>query len=356
MKNPNHILFAMLAIIMLFSCKKESYELVTNPEETALETNSVIAILLQRTAMNDGSIDNIIDKANCFTIELPVTVNANNQEVVVTSEDDFNRIEAIFDRFSTDEDILELRYPIQITLNDFTEIIILNEAELFSRANECLGENKADDDIECVDFLYPISASLFDKTTELANRITITDDRQLYEFIDSLDENLVTNLDFPITVTLSDGTETILNNLSNLESFIAAADDECDEDDDYDYNDDDIYTMSEQQFVDVLTVCNLIIEEIHVNDQDLTNSYDQYDFTFHTYGTVDAVLDGAISFGIWSVTSANEDLILHIMMDSLSDLTEDWIVHEIELEDNNTNKIELKNIDDDEVEFLQNCG
>ncbi len=354
MKNPNHILFALLAIIVLFSCKKESYELVEDPEDTGLKTNSVVATLVQRTAMNDGSLDNIIDKANCFTINLPVTVIANNQEIVVSSENDFYSIEAIFDRFSTDEDILEIRYPIIITQNDFTEIVISNESELISRANNCAGENVEDDDIECVDFLYPIRASLFDKTTELANRIFITDDRQLYEFIDSLDENLVTELNFPMTVVLSDGTETILNNLSNLESFIAGVD-ECDEDDDYDYNDDDVYSMSEQKFVDVLTACNLIIDKIHVNDQDLTNSYDQYDFTFHTDGSVDAVLDGVISFGIWSVTSANEDLILHIMIDSLSDLSEDWIVYEIELEDNNTTKIELKNIDDDEVEFLQNC-
>ena len=51
---------------------------------------------MQRVAINDGSVDNILDRANCFTIKYPVTVNANSEDVTVNNEAELNDVEAMF--------------------------------------------------------------------------------------------------------------------------------------------------------------------------------------------------------------------------------------------------------------------
>lgn len=353
MNKPNRVFFIILVFLLLISCRKEAYELVEAPKETSLGINSAVASLLQRTSMNDGSNDNIIDRANCFNIELPVTVRANGQEIIVESESDFDRIETIFDEFNTDEDVLDITFPIEIVLNDFSEVTVANNTELTSLASGCLGENDDDDDIECVDFVYPITASLFNKITELTSKVTITDDKQLYGFVDDFNENIVITMDFPVTMVLPDGLETAINDLIVLESFIEGADNSCDEDDDFDYNDDDVPNISEQEFADLLASCKLLIEEFELNGQDLSSTYNQYIFNFNSDGSISADLNGVISTGTWSASTTNNVQVLSITMDSLTDLNNAWNLNEIETENNGV-KIELKK-NGDEIEFKQDC-
>lgn len=355
MKNPNHVFFILIVFLLFVSCRKESYELVEAPKETTLKANSVAATLIQRTSMNDGSNDNIIDNANCFNIKLPINVRANNQQINISTEADYNLIEAVFDEFSTDVNVLEITFPIIIIRNDFSEAIVRTKAALTDLSSTCLGENIVDEDIECLDFVYPIRASLFNKTTELTNTLTITDDKQLYSLVDDLAKELVITVDFPINVVLSDDTETVINDLDVLEAVIEEANNSCDEDDDFDYNDDDILTIEEQEFVDLLTACNLVIEEFELNEQHLEGNYVQYYFVFNADGSIDANLDGDATQGTWSViTNVNNKLQLSIILDSLTDLNGDWSLHEINPEDSGSS-IELKH-GEYEIAFRQNCG
>jgi len=351
----NQIFSIILVFLMLLSCRKEGYELVEAPLGMNLGANSRVATLMLRTSMNDGSNDNIIDRANCFNVRLPITVDANNQQIIVNSENDFDLIEAIFDEFSNDEDMLEITFPIEVVLIDFSEVRINTQAEFTDLVNSCAGENVDDDDIECIDFLYPINTFIYNKTKESTSRISITDDKQLYNFINGLNDNLVASIDFPIKMVLWDKTETTINNLNVLETVIETADNSCDEDDDFDYNDDDIPVISNGEFSDLLTSCNLEIKEFEVNGQDLETTYDQYVFMFNANGSISAGLNGVASSGLWVITTDNNDNeVLSIVMDSLINFNNDWNLSEIKLEDGKT-IIKLKK-DEDELEFHQNCN
>ena len=158
MKKTLKLLSALMIGLALLntSCRSEENELVESPENETLEANSNVANLLQRTAQNDGSDDNIIDNASCLDIELPVTVIVDGLEITVNTEADLDLIEDIFDEFDDDEDILEILFPITIVLADFTEVTINSFDELEELAEDCAGENEDDDDIECADIQYPI--------------------------------------------------------------------------------------------------------------------------------------------------------------------------------------------------------
>ncbi|PTM07159.1 MAG: hypothetical protein DA407_10750, partial [Bacteroidetes bacterium] len=194
------ILLLFLTGLIFTSCRTEETEFVQAPEDETLAANSSIASLMQRTASNDGSIDNIVDRANCFDLAFPFMIIVNGAQITVTSQEDYAIIECVFEESEDDNDSLEIVFPVTIILADFTEISIANTNELNNYINTCNGENEEDDDIECLDFQYPIIASVFNSNNELLDTINIENDNELYQFIENIGENDIVTIEFPITV------------------------------------------------------------------------------------------------------------------------------------------------------------
>jgi len=76
-------------LLVCFSCQKEKEEFIdeTNDEET-ITLDSILTGMLISASQNNGYIDNIIDGSGCVSIQLPVTVFANDQEVIIEDESD----------------------------------------------------------------------------------------------------------------------------------------------------------------------------------------------------------------------------------------------------------------------------
>ena len=328
MKNTFRVLYFILVFLLVASCRKEGYELIEAPNEKNLEANSSIANLMLRTSMNDGSYDNIIDNANCYNVQLPITVTANGQEITISSVADYDQIETIFDTSNSDQDVLIIQYPITVRGIDYLETQVNSQEVLNALASACNGENVEDDDIECVDFVYPISASVYNKITELTSRAVITTDRELYGFIVGLNDNLIVNVEFPISLTLSDGTVTIINDLIDLESVVEAAKDDCDEDDDYDYNDDD---FTELELDDLLVDCPLLVRQVIRNEVDNTEQYIERLLTFKEDGTVYfSTFTADEIVGTWSTSMSDNGVVLSLEFENFTDFSSEWYVYELE--------------------------
>jgi hypothetical protein len=350
--------FTLLLVASLFaiSCRQEESVLIEGPQDEVLKANSAVASLLQRTAMRDGSEDNIVDNANCLSIEFPFTVIVNGMPVTVTSLEDLDTVEDIFDEFDDDDDTLEITFPITIVLSDFSEVEInsIDEFEIF--ADECEGENEFDDDIECIDISYPITASIFNASNELIDTITITSDEELYQFLENLEDDDIVNVDFPVTLILSDGTEVSVSNLDMLEDIIDDAKDDCDEDDDYDYNDDDCDNCNTEQLTDFLTGCNgWYVKDLQRNDIDLEAQYEGYTFAFMADGTVTADTSTESFPGTWESSGSGNNITVSISFPDLSDFTGEWMLHELE-EDSGEKQVDLRMANDDELEFRSSCN
>lgn len=344
-----------MLLLLSSSCRTEDMESIQAPPEDTLEANSTLATLMQQTAMNDGSNDNIIDNSNCFNIQLPVTVIVNGIEITVTSEDDYNNIEAIFDEFDDDNDNLTINFPVVIILNDFTEITINNYAELFSYSSNCNGENEYDDDIECLDFQYPITASVFNSNSEVIETITITSDNALYSFIDDIDESDLISLNFPITVIISDDTLITINSLNELENTIELYDDYCDEDDDYDYNDDDCDNCTPTELEAILTNCpNWYVDKLERNGNDYDDLYNGYLFNFFTDNTITVEWSGEYAYGTWTTSGSGNNITITINIPDLPYCNNVWDLHEIQNSSGET-KIDLRVGDDDRLRYENNC-
>jgi hypothetical protein len=355
-------IFKKISFLLLFStliftsCRTEETEFIQAPQEETLVANSTIANLMLRTATNDGSFDNIIDRSNCFDVQFPVTVIVNGIEIVVNSEDDLDDIEAIFDEFDEDNDVLNIIFPITIIQADFTTVVINNITELNSYSANCNGENEIDDDIECIDFQYPITASIFNTNSELIDAITITNDNELYNFIEDLDSSTIVTIDFPITVILFDGEQVTINSLTELEIVIDNAKDDCDEDDDNNWGDDDCDNCTADQLTTILTSCsNWTVDKLERNNIDFEDNYSGYIFNFMSDGNLTVETVNWIYPGTWSVSGTANNITVIIDIPNLPPCNNNWILHEISENNLGESKVDLR-LGDDRLRYESDCS
>lgn len=319
--------FLLIVLGLLISgCQKEVTEIIEPSQNDAFNTNSAVSELVKQTSYNDGSEDNIIDGSSCTMLILPVTVKANGIQFTIRSEKDFSRIEKILDRFDDDDDIVEIIFPVTVVLADHTEITINDEDDLEELTEGC-ADDGSDDDIECIDFNYPLQISIYDADNQVSDVITINNDKQLYDFIDDLEDDEIASFNFPLTVILSDGSELNINNHDELEDALENAIDDCDEDDDNDYNDDDI---EDADLINTLLNGEWIISYFF-DEEDETDVFEGYVFTFFESGDMKAGKGDETINGKWE--SDGDDGILELELDFdddslLDELDDDWVVIE----------------------------
>jgi len=151
------LLLAFFALLTFSSCQDEVIEITEPSENQVIAPQSTLANLMMSTSSNDGTIDDIMDSANCLSVNLPVTIIVNGITITITTEEDLDFIRDVFEEFSDDDDTLEFIFPITIVLNDHTEVVIENMDQLEDFIDRCDNEEV----IECVDFVYPISFSIY---------------------------------------------------------------------------------------------------------------------------------------------------------------------------------------------------
>ncbi|MBN2868222.1 MAG: hypothetical protein JXK08_06090, partial [Flavobacteriaceae bacterium] len=296
-KLKNLVYLSFLALMLMMSCQNEETEIINPSNNDIIEGNSTAANLMSRMATNDGSVDNIIDYANCLEVVLPVTVTANGITITIQSVADYSQLENILDAFTNDDDAVDITFPITVILNDYTEIVITSQQQLEELIDDCVGENEDDDDIECIDFVYPVSFSIYNTDFQVIDTVTINDDEALYDFLEDLDGPILASLDFPVSLVTASGETVVVNSNEELETAISDADNTCDEDDDYDYNDDDDNCTEEN--------IELNLKEClwDISDYDNSSLFSDYyiDFNVNYEFTVLDENSNPIHDGTWSV-------------------------------------------------------
>ncbi len=335
------LVFSFLVLFVFTSCQDEITELPNDGETETITANSEVAELVELTTLRDGSRDNIIDKANCSTIVLPVTVVVHGVELVINTEDDLELIERLYDEFEDDIDELDILFPITVILSDHSQVVIESAGHLENIIAEC---SEDDDDIECIDFEYPISISVFDANNEIAETKKFDNDKSLYHFFKELKENEFVGFNFPMGLIDSEGTRVSIENNKQLAEALRIAKNECDEDDDNDYNDDD---FDVERLNNYLVLCPWLIDHIRRNEGDQTEQYPNTYLVFREDGTVEAKLSSGDVEGTWETVMTERGPIIALTFADLPDFSNEWLVYEIgegkiKFYENDGNKIILK--------------
>lgn len=343
------LLLPFFALLMFTSCQEEVVE-ITNPTESeALVATSELTSMMSATSVMDGSADNIIDKASCISIKLPVTVKANGLEIIIDSKEDYKTIKAIFNEFDDDNDTINMIFPITVILSDHSEVTIQNRDALEVLIKDCRGDNEEDDDVECIDFQYPLSFSVFNSEFQIVNTVKVESDRELHKFIKRVkNAEVIASIDFPINLVLADGTIITVNTNAELAAAIKEAKNACDEDDDNDYGDTD---FTKERLDAYLKICPWVVYEFQRNATNLDDKYNSYVLNFKNDGVVVMRSRGGdMLTGTWSTRVTDRGALLKLEFESLADFTLEWIVYDIEY-----GKIKVYEVGGNRIILKKNC-
>ena len=288
------------ALLVFTSCQDEVIEETSINEQELLAASSPLASLMQSTSARDGRVDNILDNANCLSVNLPVTVIVNDITITINTLEDLELIEDIFDEFENDNDILELLFPITIILNNHEEIVINNQAELDAFIDQCVDDSH--DDIECIDFQYPITFSIYNTSFQIIETVIIENDRELHEFLERLENSnsgaLLVSLDFPVTMVYANGETIEVHNNQELSRVLNEAQENCDDEE-----------ACRKEVVD------MYLQECYWNIVAYNNSNDfiHYNLYFKEDGLF-KVKEGKtiVGTGTWSTISTDAGVVLKI--------------------------------------------
>ncbi|MBT0607392.1 hypothetical protein [Aequorivita echinoideorum] len=333
-KHASFNFFLALITLLLISCQKEEQEFIDETPPETITSSSVLTNLLLRTAQNPGAYDDIVDGNSCTSVNFPVTVTANGQQVTLVSHEDIILIIQIFGQFPNDSDVLEIDFPITVQTFDFSEITLSSQNQLDALALAC---DTSSQEITCLDFAYPINFLTYNAEQQRTGIVTINEDIELFGFLQNLDANTYVSLDFPVTVFTSGGTVANVSNNVELQNMIL----EC-------ATNNSEAPFDVAQFEEDLTT-GIWYVTYFFDDYDETDIYEGYGFAFTEDGMAQAVKDGNTLPGNWSLDSDYSLELFFGENDPLDEFDDDWEIIEA-----NSEMIRLKhtNAGSDSTNYL----
>lgn len=343
MKTPIKFMFLFISTLLLTftSCQDEVIEETPPNEQEIIQPDSNLANLMRSTSANDGSVDDIMDNSDCFTVNLPVTIIANGITITIETLDDLSLLEAIFDASNTDDDDLEFLFPITIILNDYTEVNIDSIEALNDFIDACITNENI---IACVDFVYPISFSIYNTDFQVIDTVVIDNDYELYIFLEGLEGGnqgvVLASLNFPVTMQYVNGNTIEVFNNQELEEAINAASENCDD------------VCAEEDVIAYLQECYWNIVSYNGDD-----TYIDYDVYFSSNGSI-AFIEDFVTVAIggnWTTSTTNVGVVVSIseLTAYAEDLEGDWLVENC----NDTRFVLTQQINSETVEMVleQDC-
>ena len=313
----NFLFLIFFALFVLVSCQDDNTETNEPDAQETIAPNSELANLMRFASSNDGGIDNILDGVSCFSVNLPVTIEANGVSITINGLEDLELIESIFEEFNNDEDVLEFLFPITIIFSDYTEVIIEDIESLESYIEDCVNEPEID---ECIDFQYPISFSIFNTEFDIIDTVGIENDEELYQFLETLEDDsggvVLASINYPVTLVYVNGETTEVNTNEELAEAFNTANANCDEETNCEA---DVETLQAY-----LLTC-VFEAEIYDGNNEITDiNYAE----FNENGEI--IVNGTpavVDTGSWNIAETNDGLVLIIEnLPTFTLLNGNWLI------------------------------
>jgi hypothetical protein len=343
LKSKYRILKATVAsfffMLLLVGCQDEFEDIREPDRSVAITANDSIATLVLKVVLKDGSFDNIIDRCSEISINFPYTVLIDDRQYLI---DSYDEVEEIRKNYFFDRDDIEIVYPVTVAFSDYSEMTISDDDEL-EDIQERYNTLLADDDIECIDFEFPLEVSFFDEVRQVSDVVTVNNDFEMYDIFDSVDD-LVIEIGFPVVLITLSGERTTVNNNIQLAETIAMAEGRCDEEDEVEFDDDDFY------FYEFISTGKWIVGR-YSDTTDETASFSGYTFTFTSDLAIRASNGGDVTYGDWELDTDDSNIYIDISFDTdefpLERLNQEWLIASV-----NDDIIELEAESDDDGHIM----
>jgi hypothetical protein len=212
---------ALLTLFGFASCQSEVNDVQGENPNTA---NSTTANNLKRTSMYDGSFDDFIDGASCSSIVLPATAIVNGRQVTLFSQVNYQQVITILGQFNNDQDSVVLRFPLSIKTSNYTEVTVNNQTEYNAILSACSSaESSGQGAINSLNINFPITLLTYNVSLQQTGSVVITSEKQLFTYMTNISSTELFSVNYPITVTSIDGTQSTVSSNAELQSNINAS-------------------------------------------------------------------------------------------------------------------------------------
>ena len=205
-KKNSWLLFIFVAF--LFGCYDDDTELIESMDTT--HRSSELTGLIKSMTLHNASFDDRIDNSSCYSLVFPYDLNVNSVRKRINSIQDVNLID--------EDDQTEILYPVDVVFYDYSRFEVNSMTELSIVTNTCEEEFTIEHN-PCLNFEYPIIVNEFNEVNSTFKAITIDTNKKAFEYLNTLHDSDVYEIDYPVTL-LNSNVEPIIVN-SNAE-FIDA--------------------------------------------------------------------------------------------------------------------------------------
>ncbi|MFA8433101.1 MAG: hypothetical protein ACEPOZ_01165 [Marinifilaceae bacterium] len=232
--NIEQLIVAITVMMLFISCQKDYVEMNEPDKSIAISANDPIADLIHKIVLKDGSFDNIIDRCSEISINYPYSVTIKEERIDITSVDDIKSITLEYFQF---RNAIHINYPVTVSFSDYSESVLSNAGELHRIQNRYNGRS-SDDDIECIDFQYPIEISMYNTRFQKSDEMLARNDRDMHRLFRDIND-LIVQISFPVVVDTQNGKTISIRNNFELEDEIEKLIGTCDENDRVEFSDED---------------------------------------------------------------------------------------------------------------------
>src|SRR5690606_31103758 len=292
-------LLPMAMLLCFSSCQEEFEEVGGEPTDMTIQAHSPTATLIEKATAHDGSYDNMVDGAGCFAVKFPYTVSVNGVELNINSKDDLKTIKELLSQLVDQQALIDLVFPIVITLGDYSEINVADKEQLLALVKDCL--ETGEDRIGCIEFVYPITLFTMDMDNQRTGEVVVNGDMEMRRFFAELESNLLTSIEFPIQLKKSDGSKLEIGSVGELVAALEQAKKECDK----------VNPITKDALDAFLVKCPLKVREVFREQLDNSPPYSGSTLTFSQDGAV--VLTpkaGEMVTGSWDSKETDQGVLL----------------------------------------------
>lgn len=215
-----YFVLVFVASLLMASCQQEQLSVTDQQQDENIIEDANLVMMVMGITSHDGSHDDIVDNASCFSIDFPYQLKVSGEILEISNANDLNGV--------YDDDEVEPIYPLQITFADYRKTEVRNQAEMNQLTSGCSSGSYFNNSITCIDIVYPITIAEYNPATSDFQTTVYDHDRRTFTGISRMvDEAAVSQIKFPIQINVIGGETLQIDSNEQLKAVISSNIDFC---------------------------------------------------------------------------------------------------------------------------------
>ncbi len=198
----NLLKLSLIFLLILSSCSKDNSDEITSESNEGVSPELVTNLANSaRTARSSNQDSDYLEDGQCFVMNYPYSISDGQTSTTINNDEE---LEAYFENLTSGA-TFSIDLPFSVTLADGNQQTISTFDEFYTLISDCI--NSIDSPDACFDLNFPLTALDMN-----GNEVTVNSEQDMFTV-------QLAGFVYPISVTLSDGTQVDINSAEDFDSL-----------------------------------------------------------------------------------------------------------------------------------------